>query len=100
MDSNGKDLQNTVIKKSETYTKEECLSDCNKIADATGCEFGEWKNGLNACSYFKGDVASGNGNTRFYCWIKQGEIKLWRLNYNIIQYIIMLLFIACSLAAH
>ena len=51
----------------------DCLDQCKRFQDALGCEF---DHALSKCYYHSKLILAGNGDTRYYCWVKQGNIKL------------------------
>ena len=75
LDSNGNDNgeQGQIKLGGEYATPEDCLEDCKKHKDATGCEYSKpW-----GCQYQTLDVKSGTGDAEgsknVHCWVPKGK---------------------------
>ena len=50
-------------------SKEECLSECREVKDATGCEFHEGRGSTGICVAHTQEVKSGDGQDDFLCFV-------------------------------
>ena len=72
LDSTGQDQNGGTKKLSDYSSGDDCLADCKSRLDATACEY----HTTGGCLLHTNDVAAGNGDREYTCWIHAGKIKI------------------------